>query len=174
MTTDFLHIVIDLSVRQIVAPDGQPITICHVDSNTPIWLWHEEPSDEPDEEGLGKAYSLGRELDTNGALYLDIAPFVIIVKRCAESMFFSVIAPNDVEESIYHIKRIEEGQVVSDEIPKGVIGKVSKGSRYEFDLIVGSLTQAFRIETIPSEDVVLGKSKIIYREVEEQELKGDL
>jgi hypothetical protein len=159
----FLHIVIDLGLRQIIAPDGMPITICQVDSNTPVLLWHEEPS-EVEEEKVGKAYSLGRALEENGALHLDIKPFAIIVKRCADSMCFCVAANNDVEDAIYHIKRIEHGMIVSDEAPRCFVGRVSKGSRFEFDLIVGSPTETFRIETIPSEDIVLGKSKIIYRE----------
>jgi hypothetical protein len=168
LTTEFLHIVIDLSLRQIVAPDGQPIIICQVEANVPIWFWHEDANAEPGDKGLGKAYSLGRELDANNALYLDIKPFTVIIKRCADCMCFSVIAQNDVEESIYHIQRIEHGRVVSDEDPYCIIGKVSKGSRYEFDLIVGSPAETFRIETIPSEDVVLGKSKIIWQQTDEQ------
>src|SRR4051794_5120138 len=109
VTTEFLHIVIDLSVRQIVAPDGQPITICQVDSNVPILPWSTEPS-----ESDGRDYSIGKALDTNDKLCLEIKPFDLIIKRCDDCMCFCVIAPNDVEESIYHVKHIEQGNVISD------------------------------------------------------------
>lgn len=162
MSTTFLHTVIDLSLRQITAPDGKTILICQVDANVPILLGGQEP-----DSGEGKDYSLGKALDTNDKLCFDIKPFEFIVKRCADCICFCVIAPNDVEESIYSIKRIEQGKIVSDRTPDGAIGKVSKGARHEFDLQICSLTQSFRIETVPSVDCILGKSKIIYREVEE-------
>ena len=168
MITEFLHTVIDLCMRQIVAPDGQPVTLCQIDANAPILLWCEEPS-----EGDGESYSMGKALGTNDTLRLDINPFELLVKRCADCIVFCVIAPNDVEESIYHIQCIEQGKVVSEDIPDGAIGKVSKGSRFEFDMKVCRPTQAFRIETIPSEDIILGKSKIIYLLVDEQEQEGE-
>src|SRR2546421_1994147 len=155
MSTEFLHIVIELSLRQIIAPDGMPITICQVESNAPILIWHEGPSE---------VYSLGKALKTDDCLCFDVGPFQYIIKRCADCICFCAIAPNDVEESIYHIQRIERGKVVSEDIPTGAIGKVSKGQRYEFDLMVGSLGQTFRIETVPSEDRIMGKSKIIWKE----------
>jgi len=161
LSTTFLHTVIDLSLRQIIAPDGKEVLVCQVDANVPILLWCQGPS-----EGDGTDYSVGRALDTNDKLYLEIRPFDLLIKRCADSICFCVVAPNDVEESIYSIKRIEQGKVVSDRTPDGAIGKVSKGLRYEFDLQICSLTQSYRIETVPSEDCILGKSKIIYQQEE--------
>lgn len=159
MTTDFLHTVIDLSLRRIIAPDGKEVLICQVESNAPILHWCQGPS-----EGDGTDYSLGKALDTNDKLYLEIRPFDLLIKRCADSICFCVVAPNDVEESIYSIKRIEQGKVVSDRTPDGAIGKVSLGARHEFDLQICSLEQSFRIETVETEDCILGKSKIIYQQ----------
>lgn len=158
LTTIFLHTVVDLSLRRVLAPDGTCVLICQVDANVPILLWCQEPS-----EGDGKDYSLGKALDINDKLLLEIRPFDLIIKRCADSICFCVIAPNDVEESIYSIKRFEKGEVTSTRTPDGTIGKVSKGARYEFDLQICSITQSFRIETVPSEDCILGKSKIIWQ-----------
>jgi hypothetical protein len=159
VSTAFLHTVIDLSLRQAIAPDGEAVLICQVDSNTPILFWSAKPS-----EGDGIDYSFGKALDTKDTLCLEISPFTLIVKRCAESMCFCVIAPNDVEESIYRIKCIEQGRIVRDTTPDGALGKVSLGQHYEFDLMVCSPTQTYRIETVPTVDIILGKSKIIYQE----------
>jgi hypothetical protein len=103
----FLHTIIDLSLRQIISFDGTPITLCQVDANAPIQLWDVEPSSY--EQSLGNVYSFARAMGLQSKLHLDIAPFFILVKRHPDGLCFSVIAPNDVEESIYHIKRIEHG-----------------------------------------------------------------
>jgi hypothetical protein len=154
--------VIDIGLRRIVAPDGTSITLCQVDSNMPINVWDDEPSQY--EQSMGNVYSFARALSLQGKLQLDIAPFIVLLKRCPEGFCFSVIAPNDVEESIYHIKRLQGGKTLSTRTPDGAIGKVSKGSRFEFDMLIGSPVDQFRIETIPSVDDILGASHIIYRE----------
>jgi hypothetical protein len=162
----FLHYKIDVRLCQVTTPDNKSVTVCQVDSNVPILMWHEEKG-AIEENGIGDAYSLGRALDMHDSLYLDIEPFALIIKRCCENICLCVMCPNDLDESIYHIKRLEHGQVVSDELPRAVVGHVSKGSRHEFDLLVGSPTQAFRIETLPTIDGVLGPSQIVFCE------KGD-
>ena len=164
LTTQFLHTVIDLGLRRIIAPDGKDVLVCQIDANTPILLWGQDL-----DEGDGTDYSIGRALDTKDKLCFDIKPFEFIVKRYAETICFCVIAQNDTEESIYHVQCIEQGKVVRERTPDGAIGKVSLGQRCEFDLEICSLTQTFRVETIPSEDCIYGKSKIIYRVEEEQE-----
>jgi hypothetical protein len=138
------------------------VLVCQVDANVPILLWCQEP-----DSGEGKNYSLGKALDTSDKLSLEIKPFDLIVKRCADSICFCVVAPNDVEESIYSIKCIEKGEIVWDRTPDGAIGKVSKGQRHEFDLQICNLEQSFRIETVPSVDCILGKSKLIWQEERE-------
>src|SRR5579859_1579702 len=72
----FQHVVIDLSIRHVITPVGDAVTICQVDANVPLDFGHE------DSREIRGTYSLGRVIEPRKPLRLDVRPFCLILVNC--------------------------------------------------------------------------------------------
>jgi hypothetical protein len=133
----FEHIIIDLSLRGITTSKGEVVTLCQIDTNTPL-TYHGEM--------LGGFYSWGKIVEAGNPLEFVCGPFCfIVVKNCGgHDMGVFAVAHTVPDEPTFQALVYEDDELVTAEC-----SDVSVNLKASFDFAWFSAGQRLRIETIP-------------------------